>query len=60
MQIQQDMDHMNPCPRHKHGETVAAGILAFVAGALQSHGSGELAGISNLVLTFAFKMNLSR
>ena len=53
------MDYMSPCLRHKHGKLRAAGVPAYVAGALQSRGSGELAGISNLVLKFAFQMILS-
>ena len=60
MQTQQNMKYMKACPRHKHGKTGAAGIRAFVAVALQSHGFSDLAETSNLVLKFAFKMNLSR
>ena len=59
-QAQQNMDYMNTYPRRKHGKTYTAGVPAFAAGALQSNGSSELPGISNLVLKLAFKMNLSR
>ena len=42
-QALQNISKMNCCPRRKHGKMCAAGTPAFVAGVLQSRGSGELA-----------------
>ena len=59
-QAPQSTSYVNSCSRPKHGKMCAAGIPAFVAGVLQSRGSGELAETSNLVFKFAFKMSLPR